>query len=219
MGMFSRMSDIVQANLNAILDKAEDPHKVIRLIIQEMEETLVEIRSVAARSLADKKHLQRKQDNLQTQVKDWQNKAAIALKNDREDLARAALIEKSKAQDSLQSVAKEMEFVNEAIEKLQDDTGRLQEKLKEAKSRQKTLSVRQQSATVRLKAKTTQHVVKIDDAIAKFEHYERKIDDLECQVDAYDFVSQGNSLKTEIQQLEQDDNIEKELAALRKKVA
>ncbi|GAA0853896.1 phage shock protein PspA [Aliiglaciecola litoralis] len=219
MGMFSRISDIVQANINAILDKAEDPHKVIRLIIQEMEETLVEIRSVAARSLADRKHLERKQNNLQAQVKDWQNKAAVALKNDREDLARAALIEKNKAQENLQSLNKEMDMVNETIEKLQDDTARLQDKLKEAKSRQKTLSIRQQSATVRLKVKTTEQVVKIDDAIAKFEHYERKIDDLESQVEAYDLVSNGNSLTAEIQQLELDENIEKELAALRKKVA
>lgn len=219
MGMFSRMSDIVQANLNSLLDKAEDPQKLIRLIIQEMEETLVEIRSVAARSLADKKHLERKQHNLQAQVKDWQNKAAVALKNDREDLARAALVEKGKAQSTLDAVAKEMETVNESIEKLQGDTGRLQEKLKEAKSRQKSLSIRQQSATVRLKVKTSQQVVKIDDAIAKFEHYERKIDDLESQVDAYDLVPNGNSLTTEIEQLEHDDNIEKELAALRKKVA
>lgn len=219
MGMFTRMSDIVQANINAILDKAEDPHKVIRLIIQEMEETLVEIRSVAARSLADKKHLERKQEKLQAQIKDWQSKATVAVKKDREDLARAALLEKSKAQEALENIDKEMVVINEAIEKLQDDTSRLQEKLKEAKSRQKSLNIRQQSATVRLKVKTKEQVVKIDDAIAKFEHYERKIDDLESQVDAYDLVSETQSLSSQIQQLEQDDNIEKELAAIRKKVA
>lgn len=219
MGMFTRMSDIVQANINAILDKAEDPHKVIRLIIQEMEETLVEIRSVAARSLADKKQLERKQQKLQDQVSDWQSKATVAVKKEREDLARAALLEKNKVQETLESIDKEMVLVNEAIEKLQDDTGRLQEKLKEAKSRQKSLNVRQQSATVRLKVKTNEQVVKIDDAIAKFEHYERKIDDLESQVDAYDLVSETQSLSSQIQQLEQDDNIEKELAAIRKKVA
>lgn len=219
MGMFSRMSDIVQANLNAILDKAEDPQKVIRLIVQEMEETLVEIRSVAARSLADKKHLARKQDKLEGQIKDWQAKATVALKKDREDLARAALVEKNKAQESLKSLEKEMEVVEEAIVKLQDDTSRLQEKLKEARSRQKALDIRQQSVSVRLKAKTTQNVEKIDDAIARFEHYESRIDDLESQVEAYDLVSTSNSLSAQIEQLEQDENIEKELAALRKKVA
>ncbi|GAA6184905.1 phage shock protein PspA [Aliiglaciecola sp. NS0011-25] len=219
MGMFTRMSDIVQANLNAILDKAEDPQKVIRLIVQEMEESLVEIRSVAARSLADKKHLVRKQEKLEGQVKDWQSKATVALKKEREDLARAALVEKNKAQESLKLLTKEMDVVEEAIAKLQDDTSRLQEKLKEARSRQKALDIRQQSVSVRLKAKTSQSVEKIDDAIARFEHYESRIDDLESQVEAYDLVSESQSLSAQIEKLEQDENIEKELAALRKKVA
>ncbi|WJG09919.1 phage shock protein PspA [Aliiglaciecola sp. LCG003] len=219
MGMFSRMTDIVQANINAILDKAEDPHKVIRLIIQEMEETLVEVRSVAARSLADKKQLLRKQDKLEGQIEDWQYKATIAVKKDREDLARAALAEKHNAEQALSQLAKEMVVIEEAIVKLQEDTARLQDKLKEAKSRQKSLDIRQQSATARLKLKTTQHVEKIDFAITKFEHYERRIDDLESQVDAYDLVSNTNSLTAEIQQLEQDENIEKELQAIKQKVA
>lgn len=219
MGMFSRMTDIVQANINAILDKAEDPQKVIRLIIQEMEETLVEIRSVAARSIADKKQLVRKQDKLQTQLADWHSKAQLAVEKNREDLARAALVEKSQVQESLSQLDNEMAAVDEAIAKLQEDTGRLQEKLQEARSRQKALDVRQQSATVRLKVKTSQHVDKIDQAITRFDYYERRIDDMESQVEAYELVSQASSLKAEIKQLEIDENIEKELAALRKKVA
>ena len=219
MGMFSRMTDIVQANINAILDKAEDPQKVIRLIIQEMEETLVEVRSVAARSLADKKHLQRKQDKAQKQLNEWHDKAQLAVEKDREDLARAALVEKSKVQSNLDQYAQEMATIEEAIGKLQEDTGRLQEKLKEARSRQKALDISQKSATVRLKVKTNAHVERIDDAIAKFEMYERRIDDLESQVDAYDLVAKEHSLSAEIEQLAIDDNIEKELQALRKKIA
>ncbi len=219
MGMFSRMTDIVQANINAILDKAEDPQKVIRLIIQEMEETLVEVRSVAARSLADKKHLQRKQDKAQKQLNEWHDKAQLAVEKDREDLARAALVEKSKVQSNLEQYAQEMATIEEAIGKLQEDTGRLQEKLKEARSRQKALDIRQKSATVRLKVKTNAQVERIDDAIAKFEMYERRIDDLESQVDAYDLVTKEHSLSAEIEQLAIDDNIEKELQALRKKIA
>lgn len=219
MGMFSRMTDIVQANINAILDKAEDPQKVIRLIIQEMEETLVEVRSVAARSLADKKHLQRKQDKAQKQLNEWHDKAQLAVEKDREDLARAALVEKSKVQSNLDQYAQEMATIEEAIGKLQEDTGRLQEKLKEARSRQKALDIRQKSATVRLKVKTNAQVERIDDAIAKFEMYERRIDDLESQVDAYDLVAKEHSLSAEIEQLAIDDNIEKELQALRKKIA
>lgn len=219
MGMFSRMSDIVQANLNAILDKAEDPHKVIRLIIQEMEETLVEIRSVAARNIADKKQLLRKQDGLQAQIADWQNKATIAVKKDREDLARAALAEKNQAQAALDQLGKEQAVIDEAIENLQNDTARLQDKLKEAKGREKALAIRQNTASVRLNAKGTQQVERIEDAIARFEHYERRIDDLESQVEAYDLVAKPSSLKDEIAQLEVDENIEKELQAIRKKVA
>ena len=219
MGMFSRMSDIVQANINSILDKAEDPHKVIRLIIQEMEETLVEVRSVAAKSLADKKELARKQSKYQAKASDWQSKAQLAMEKGREDLARAALVEKQQCQLQADQLQSELDVVEESLSKLQDDTTRLQEKLTEARTRQKALDVRHKSAAVRLKVKTTHQVERIDDAIAKFEHYERRIDDLEAQVEAYDMGKEGSSLAAEITQLQTDDNIEKELEALRKKVA
>lgn len=219
MSMFSRMTDIVQANINAILDKAEDPHKVIRLIIQEMEETLVEVRSVAARSIADKKELTRKQTKLAAQVKDWQSKATLAMKKDREDLARAALIQKHQAQSNLDSLSTELTTVEESINKLQADTSSLHEKLAEAKTRQKSLALRKNSAVVMLKVKTNQHVEKIDDAIARFEQYERKIEDIESQVEAYDIGKSSSSLSSQFQQLEADESIEKELESLRKKVA
>jgi phage shock protein A len=219
MSMFSRMTDIVQANINAILDKAEDPYKVIRLIIQEMEETLVEVRSVAARSIADKKELTRKQTKLAAHVKDWQSKATLAMKKDREDLARAALIQKHQAQSNLDSLSSELATVEESIGKLQEDTASLHEKLAEAKTRQKSLALRKNSAVVMLKVKTNQHVEKIDDAIARFEQYERKIEDIESQVEAYDLGKNTSSLSSQFQQLEADESIEKELESLRKKVA
>lgn len=215
MGMFSRMSDIVQANINAILDKAEDPQKVIRLIVQEMEETLVELRSVAARSLADKKQLSRKLDKLKSKANDWHAKAELAIEKGREDLARAALAEKHQTETQITELNSELEQVEEAIDKLQDDTGRLQEKLAEARAKQKSLVMRQQSASVRLKAKTQDHVVKIDDAIARFEQYEGRIDDLESQIEAYDLVKRGNSLDDQFKQLENDEKIEAELTALK----
>lgn len=215
MGMFSRMSDIVQANINAILDKAEDPQKVIRLIVQEMEETLVELRSVAARSLADKKQLSRKLDKLESKANDWHAKAELAIEKGREDLARAALAEKHQTETQITELNSELEQVEEAIAKLQDDTGRLQEKLAEARGKQKSLVMRQQSASVRLKAKTQDHVVKIDDAIARFEQYEGRIDDLESQIEAYDLVKRGNSLDDQFKQLENDEKIEAELTALK----
>lgn len=219
MGMFSRMSDIVSANINAILDKAEDPHKVIRLIVQEMEEILVEIRSVAARQIADKKELTRKETKLKKQIKDWQSKAQLAVEKGREDLARAALAEKHQTQNQLEQLQEELSVIEESLSKIQEDTSRLNEKLAEAKARQKSLVVRQKSATARLKVKTSNQVEKIDNAIAKFEQYENKINDLEAQVEAYDLVKSGSSLEAQFKQLENEENIEKELESLRKKVA
>lgn len=223
MGMFSRMTDIIQANINAMLDKAEDPKKVIRLIIQEMEETLVEVRSVTAKHLSEKKALARKQATLQRQVDSWQTNAQLAVDKGREDLARAALTEKHEAQNSLAQLDDEIAQVDEAITSLQEDTARLHEKLADAKAKQRSLEVRQSTAKVRIKAKTQERVHKIDEAITRFESYERRIDDLEAQVDAYDVVKKPESLEAQFKQLAAQEQIEDELAALRasatKKVA
>lgn len=219
MGMFSRMSDIVQANINAILDKAEDPVKVVKLLIQEMEETLVELRSVAATNLAEKRQLDRQISKLKQQTKEWQAKAALAMEKEREDLARSALVEKHNSQQKLAALSDEMSVVEESLVKLQEDTGRLQDKLMEARAKQKSLMIRERSASVRMTAKNKTHSVKIDDAIVRFEQYERRIDDLEAQVDAYDLVNEPQGLNAQFQELEHENEIQKELEALRKKVA
>ncbi|MEP2653776.1 MAG: phage shock protein PspA [Paraglaciecola sp.] len=219
MGMFSRMSDIVQANINAILDKAEDPAKVVKLLIQEMEETLVELRSVAATNLAEKKQVQRQIAKLEQQVTSWQAKAELALDKGREDLARAALTEKNITQQNFTALSTEMEIIEESLTKLQTDMGKLQEKLVEARAKQKSMILRERSVSVRMQVKSKTHSVKIDDAIIRFEQYERRIDDLESQVDAYDLVDEAKGLDAEFKQLEVENKIEEELAALRKKVA
>jgi len=219
MGMFTRMSDIVQANINAILDKAEDPAKVIKLLIQEMEETLVELRSVAATNLAEKKQVQRQVDKLQQQINAWQAKATLAVEKDREDLARAALVEKHHSQQKLSALTDEQNVVGESLSKLQADMGKLQDKLVEARAKQKSLIVRERSVAVRMTVKNRAHSVKIDDAIIRFDQYERRIDDLESQVEAYDLVNESQSLNAQFNQLEAESQIEQELEALRKKVA
>jgi phage shock protein A len=213
------MSDIVQANINAILDKAEDTAKVIKLLIQEMEETLVELRSVAATNLAEKKQVQRQVDKLQLQINAWQAKATLAVEKDREDLARAALVEKHNTQQKLSALAGEQDVVEESLSKLQADMGKLQDKLVEARAKQKSLIIRERSVAVRMTVKNKVHSVKIDDAIIRFEQYERRIDDLESQVDAYDFVDESKGLNEQFNQLEAESQIEQELDALRKKVA
>jgi phage shock protein A len=219
MGMFTRMSDIVQANINAILDKAEDPAKVIKLLIQEMEETLVELRSVAATNLAEKKQVQRQAEKLQKQINAWQSKAVLAVEKNREDLARAALVEKHYSQQKLSALTDEQNVVAESLSTLQTDMGKMQDKLVEARAKQKSLIVRERSVAVRMTVKNRSHSVKIDDAIIRFEQYERRIDDLESQVDAYDLVNEVQGLNAQFNQLEAESQIEQELEFLRKKVA
>jgi phage shock protein A len=218
-GMFTRMSDIVQANINAILDKAEDPAKVIKLLIQEMEETLVELRSVAATNLAEKKLVQRQAEKLQKQINAWQSKAILAVEKNREDLARAALVEKHYSQQKLSALTDEQNTVEDSLAKLQADMGKMQDKLVEARAKQKSLIVRERSVAVRMTIKNRAHSVKIDDAIIRFEQYERRIDDLESQIDAYDLVDESQGLDAQFNQLEAESQIEQELEFLRKKVA
>ena len=218
MGMFSRINDIVQANINAMLDKAEDPEKIIRLIIQEMEETLVEVRTDAARYIAQQKTLARHIDAAKKEVDGWQHKAQIAMNNDKESLAKAALIEKQKYVAKLTSLEEQEGHLADSIEKIQGDTARLNTKLAEAKAKQKSLAQRRNAAHTRLKVKQADHEGKIDDAMMRFESYEQRIDHLEAQVDAYDLTksSEATSLQAEFDAMQTDETIERELAELKK---
>ena len=216
MGIFSRFSDIVNSNINALLDKAEDPEKMVRLIIQEMEDTLVEVRSSSAKTIAEKKELQRVVTRLQEETADWQAKAELALSKERDDLARAALIERQKAAEQAETVAADIANLDEHISKLQDEVAQLQEKLADAKARQKSMLMRQKTVASRLEVKKTLDSNRINDAMYKFERYEQKIDTLEAQVEAYDLGKK--TLKDEFAELAAQDKIDTELAALKAKV-
>ena len=216
MGIFSRFTDIVNSNINALLDKAEDPEKMVRLIIQEMEDTLVEVRSASAKTLANKKEIVNQIAKYESDASDWEAKAELALSKDREDLARAALQEKKKSAEAAEALSKELAIVDEQISKLQDEIGQLQEKLADAKSRQKAIIMRQKTASSRLEVKRTLDSSKVDAAMGRFEQYERKIDDLESQVEAYDLGKK--TLQDEFAELEASDKVEDELAALKAKV-
>ncbi|MDH3350478.1 MAG: phage shock protein PspA [Gammaproteobacteria bacterium] len=218
MGIFTRFSDIVNSNINAILDKAEDPEKIVRLMIQEMEDTLVEVRSAAARSIADKKDLNRKLESLDRESRDWDDKAELAIRKGREDLARAALVEKSRVTAAAEVLKQDYVAVDEGLSKLNEDIARLEGKLEDAKTRQKALLARHKTANSRLAARKKIYDYKIDDAMIRFEQYTRRIDDVEGRVEAYD-LGLPKDLNHEFASLEAEESVREELDALKKRVA
>jgi phage shock protein A len=218
MGIFTRFSDIVNSNINAILDKAEDPEKIVRLMIQEMEDTLVEVRSAAARSIADKKDLNRKLESLELELADWDSKAELAVRKGREDLAKAALVEKSRATSAADVLKNDYFAVDEGLGKLNEDIARLEAKLEDAKTRQKALLARHKTASSRLAARKKIHDYKIDDAMIRFEQYTQRIDDVEGRVEAYD-LGLPKDLNHEFASLEAEESVQKELDNLKQRVA
>ena len=218
MGIFTRFSDIVNSNINAILDKAEDPEKIVRLMIQEMEDTLVEVRSAAARSIADKKDLNRKLTALEREQNEWDGKAELALRKGREDLAKAALVEKSRATAAAEIIKADYVAIDEGLGKLNEDISRLEAKLQDAKARQKSLLARHKTANSRLAARKKIHDYKIDDAMVRFEQYTRRIDDVEGRIVAYD-LGLPKDLNHEFAGLEAEDVVAKDLDELKKRVA
>ena len=218
MGIFTRFSDIVNSNINAILDKAEDPEKIVRLMIQEMEDTLVEVRSAAARSIADKKDLNRRLETLESEQRDWDAKAELALRKGREDLAKAALVEKSRASAAADIIKSDYLVIDEGLAKLNDDIARLENKLQDAKARQKSLLARHKTANSRLAVRRKIYDYQIDDALVRFEQYTRRIDDVEGRIEAYD-LGLPKDLAHEFAGLAAEESVEKELDDLKQRVS
>jgi len=216
MSVFSRITDIVNSNINALLDKAEDPEKLVRLIIGEMEDTLVEVRTTSARAIADKKELARRRGRLAGEAADWEAKAELAISRGRDDLARAALVEKSKADEAVASVDGELTVLDETLAKLNEDIHALQQKIKDAKAREASIVLRGQAAKTRLGVRRQLHDHNIDDAMARFEQYERKMDDLEGQVESFDLGQR--TLKDQIDELVVDESVDDELRKLKERV-
>ena len=221
MGIFSRTRDIIAANFNEMLDGSDDPSKMIRMIILEMEETLVEVRASAARTIADQKEMHRhtvKLDRLQT---DWGEKAQLALSKDREDLARAALVERKKAADMAVQLKEEIAVLDDALRAYDEDIQKLQSRLREARSRQTQIAARLESAENRVKLRSLMSTERTDEALSKFDQMERRVDFAEGRADAMGIGESGGkpSLADEIDALEGADAIDDELEAMKKALA
>jgi len=215
MGIFSRTRDIVAANFTDLLDKAEDPAKMIRMIILEMEETLVEVRASAARTIADQKEMRRHIDKLGKLQESWTEKAELALSKGREDLAKAALVEKQKAADMADRLKDEIAVLDEALRASEEDINKLQTKLREARTRQTSIVTRLESAQNRYKLRELYNGPRMQDAFSRFDVLEGRIDMAEGRADAAGLGSQPKSLEEEIAELKTADKVDAELAALK----
>ena len=217
MGIFSRTRDIIAANVTDILDKAEDPAKMVRMIILEMEETLVEVRASAARTIADQKEMKRSIVKLEQLQESWKEKAELALSKDREDLAKQALVEKQKASDMAARLTGEIEILDESLKAYEQDIAKLQGKLREARSRQNNISARLDAAENQIKLRDLYNGDRVQDAFSRFEMLERHVDMAEGQADALALGNgQPKTLEQEIDDLEASDRVEAELAAMKK---
>jgi len=219
MGIFSRTRDIIAANVTDLLDKAEDPAKMIRMIILEMEETLVEVRASAARTIADQKEMRRHIVRLDKLQESWTEKAELALSKGREDLAKAALTEKQKASDMCDQLTQEIAVLDEALRASEADITKLQTKLREARTRQNSIVTRLESATNRTKLREMYNGSKITDAFSRFDVLERRVDLAEGRADAAGMGEAPKTLEEEIAELRSSDKVEAELAALKARVA
>ena len=209
--VFSRARDIFAANMAELLDRAEDPARMIRMIILEMEETLVELRATAARSIADIKEIRRSVTRLEGIQSSWTDKAELALSKGRDDLAKAALAERQKAAEMADSLCAEVIQLEQVLKGYEADIGKLQAKLREARTRQNAIAARFESAVTRANAREMMHGTRTLDAFAKFEILERRADFAEGRCDALGITS----LEDEIDQLRADEKIDAELQAMK----
>ena len=216
MGIFSRTRDIIAANVTDLLDRAEDPTKMIRMIIFEMEETLVEVRASAARTIADQKEMRRHIQKLDGLQDSWREKAELALSKGREDLAKSALLEKQKAGDMAVRLNAEIGVLDDALQGYEADIAKLQAKLREARTRQTSVATRLESAENKIKLRELTYGERVTDAFSRFEDLERRVDHAEGRADALTLGAGSlRSLEDEFADLRADDAVEAELAAMK----
>jgi phage shock protein A len=214
MGIFTRFRDIISSNINTMLDKAQDPEKLISLMIQEMEDTLVEIKASCAAAMATSKRTQRQMVEVQTRSRDWEEKAGLAVSKGRDDLAREALLEKRRYADRAYSFERELQEMNALIQQYQEDIKQLEEKLRGAREKQRLLVQRHVHALKKRRAQEEIRRVDSTGAVFKFEEFENRIERMEAEAELVNF-GRKPTLETKFDELLVDDEIEKDLQRLK----
>jgi phage shock protein A len=216
MGIFSRFKDIISSNLNAMLDKAEDPEKLIRLMIQEMEETLVELKSSCAGVMADKKKVERDREALKEEDAKWQQRAELAISKNKEDLAKEALVERNRFRTRIENLESDIKELDKMIEQARKDIEQLEGKLNTAREKQQVLVQRRIRAGQSLKTQNEIRKAGSMDAIRKFQEFEHRIDRMEAEAGLVNVEPEKGSLEDEFSRLENEDSINAELKKLKK---
>ena len=218
MGIFTRFRDIISSNINAILDKAEDPEKLIKLMIREMEDTLVVIKAACAGAMASSKKVQRQLDTLRDRIQYWEEKAELAVNKGRDDLAREALVEKRRYSQRMDGLENELTEHNLLVDQYQDDIRQLEDKLKSARDKQRILVQRHIHASRKRQAQEEIRRVDSSEAMLKFDELENRIERMEAEADLVNF-GKRTVLEAEFDTLGVDEEIEKELQALKTPVS
>ena len=218
MTIFSRITDIINANISALLERAEDPEKMIRLMIQEMEGTLVEVRSQSVRAIADKREIERRIERLDTSGQEWEDKAALALGKGREELARSALVVKRKIEDQTALLREELALIEESLARQNADLAKLQAKIDEAKARKSSIELRMSTAKDRVRVRRALHDDRVEGALNRYGALERRIDELEAGAEVYD-MGKAKTLEQEFAELEAEADVDEDLERLRARVA
>jgi phage shock protein A len=214
MGIFTRFRDIVSSNINSMLDRAEDPEKLVRLMIREMEDTLVELKSACAGVMAEAKKVQRQCEEAVARSRYWSEKADLAVTKGRDDLAREALIEKRRYRQREEALAQELSNHRSLSDQYQDDIHQLEDKLKTAREKQRLLVQRHIHAERKRRAQEEIRRVDSAEAILKFDELESRIERMETEADMVNF-GRTHDLEDQLNRLSVDEDIERELEALK----
>ncbi len=217
MSVFKRFSDVLNSNVNAMLDKAENPEKLVRMIISEMENTLLNVRTESAKTIADKKEMERQIKNFEAEIESWQKRAELALAKGREDLAKQALQEKHRIEQAIEAQTKEFALLEVAIERLDHDIAKLQSKLNEAVARRKAIVARHETVKATIHLRKRIDTKNIDEALNRFDRFEKRMDELEAEVEAMD-LGRNVSLSQQIDSLQDDEDLDRELDQLKAKL-